>query len=389
MSNIRSIYSELFRYQPSQRHTPTENFLTQALADLLNRMIGYSREAHDRFIREVLLSETSKPAEASLFGVMELIKGSNLEWVPQITASEPTLCRIDLVLLCDRKPVVVVENKLGSGYTDNQLSNYCDWIKQIGGAHHAVVLLTRWTPPPDDFLDDTNESYRNSFRAVCWWGGVYRWLMKEFPLHLSPGVSNSSHECAFFLAREFCQFLEEELNVNNSLSGDDFKCLEKSLRPLQVAQSLVKEIKLPNDVNNYFQEPRIYKNERSSVFLGCAYQKNKKMEKDWWVGWGLILEKDFWEGYFLDVDQPTAIIIIGAEAGRTPLPIRHLSVEESSRNWQFVWDDEDRLDWDYAIKKISVDELLKSDPHFEREYRKWTNEGLKEAAEMLKFFASK
>ena len=48
---MSSLYSELFCHQPSLARTPTEDFLTQALADLLNRLQSASPEAHRCFVK--------------------------------------------------------------------------------------------------------------------------------------------------------------------------------------------------------------------------------------------------------------------------------------------------------------------------------------------------
>lgn len=385
---MSSLYSELFCHQPSLARTPTEDFLTQALADLLNRLQSASPEAHRCFVKEAFLAETSL-TEEQRSNLMEVIKTTKLKWGTQITAVLPNndTRRLDLVLECDGKPLIGVENKIDANYTPGQLSAYCEWLRDRGWPDHVLVLLTRWTPPPVDFLEDTNESYTRSPRAVCWWRDVYLWLKEDLALYAPSGVNKEFGECVF-LASEFCRFLEEELTVNNTLTMADFAFLQLSLRPIEVAQSLVREIRLPHDIKERFQETKNWV-KGPKIFAGSSYSKLTKNQNDWWVGWGLIIESGDLDGFPLDVNQPTAFSIVGSDSGteKQRLPIRQLQTKEDFPDWKFEIDPKERPGYDYAIKKITVAELLGKDPNFEKEYRDWTDKRLKEAAKMLEVFA--
>ncbi len=160
-----SIYTNLFRYRPRATRLPQEDFLSEALADLLNRQ---SIATSSDFIADVLLQEAGGAAAWRDF----MSSGSpTLSWKTQHRVPGGTL---DLLLIVDRLPAIVVENKIaaaigmhapaGTENQDrpdevveerrNQLHTYGGWLAgqvKPPGWPGALVLLTHLSPPPDDF----------------------------------------------------------------------------------------------------------------------------------------------------------------------------------------------------------------------------------------------
>lgn len=368
---MRSLYSELFSCQPTQLRTPRENFLTQALADLLNR---FSAEAHLGIVRELLSSSEHSGSDSMLASILETLAKHKSIWITQKTAyldNETSPRYLDLVLECGGQPLIVIENKLDADYTDEQLPAYGKWLsqEQEGGSNHALILLTRWRPSPDDFLNREGESYGNGFRSVYKWSALHRWLKNELPR------IGGSQEC-IFLANEFVQFLEDE-KMSNALSMADLALAQLSVRPLRIIQDLVGEIDFPDrQTRNRFGNQRHKEFERPTVRWSFWIESN--VENKWWTAWGLALESaDLW-GIPFEVSQPTAFVIVGSE--NKPIPMISFKEQKMfvSLGWKFF---EDR-----AEKRVSVARLLSDEPQqiFQDAYRQWTQKALVEAANILK-----
>jgi hypothetical protein len=186
----RSLYSNLFRYRPREKRDPLEDFLTEALADLFNRLL------HDRtaemlryrtiaFIKDILCSGRGGKA----FGSM-LLRAKRLEFKTQIPIEAQDDVgdvrgrgRADLCLYADGRLVLVVENKRfpvgmknGSDVPTSeraiatQLKFYANWLRD----KNAGLILLGVDQGPKDLLANTlhgsgqfarGVSYTRSFNA--------------------------------------------------------------------------------------------------------------------------------------------------------------------------------------------------------------------------------
>src|SRR5271168_2664 len=106
----RSLYSSLFRYVPNESRSPLEDFLTEAIADLVNRLLeqkGATRKKAESFISKVLCNGSGgRDLEASLRSAKIL----KLRTQKQISFDHKPK-RLDLCLFGDNELLLVVENK--------------------------------------------------------------------------------------------------------------------------------------------------------------------------------------------------------------------------------------------------------------------------------------
>lgn len=373
---MKSIYGELFSYQPTPTHTPTENFLTQALADLLNRLHRESVDVHLKFIREVLIGEEHSGDEIAITRILEKVRVNHPVWVTQKSVYVNNEIRyLDLVLECDGVPLMVIENKLAADFTDGQLQAYGAWIDEKSGACGALVLLTRWTLPPDNFLDAGNGLYGAPLRSVCQWSSLCKWLKTLLSRTKETQETKASNGFRF-LAEEFSKFLEEELNVNNTLNMTDFALIQLSRKPLNIVRSLIGDVTLPVDLQSSFG--RIKEENQwpgKPLFLSWAYWTNSNAEKQWYVSWGLTIESGEIWGTTFEFKQPTAVVRIGADKAEHPIPIDKLKNDEKMKGWE--------VGNGWVQKSVGISELLSRDPDFEGEYRRWMNRALGEAKDIF------
>ena len=168
MSDV-SLYGRLFRYRAREAREPLEDFLTEALADVLNRL----------------------PAPA-LSIVIEAMTGMPGLWAGPVATRRPRFATqvpcdggfADLVMTLDGVPSLVVESKLHSGIRAHgdvddprdQLMTYGRWLERTRDGHEpaALVLLTHGTPPPAAF--ESGEGYGVASRAVFTWARLARCL---------------------------------------------------------------------------------------------------------------------------------------------------------------------------------------------------------------------
>lgn len=184
-----SIYKRLFTYRPRPSRAPLEDFLSEALADLLNRL---PPEDHSRFISDVLLSGAGR---AAWLEFRARLPDAGLRWVTQFRI-EGGKGIIDLLLLVEGRPAIVVENKVGAPvrrhangddgeepdmplpapFPDgNQLRTYGTWLAAQPKADAwpgALVLLTHSSGPPADYGPT---GYGVQYAGTCRWRQVWSW----------------------------------------------------------------------------------------------------------------------------------------------------------------------------------------------------------------------
>jgi hypothetical protein len=204
-----SFYSRLF-HAGSIHRDRLEDFLTEALADLLNRLPAAEvRRFCTNFLFQDAGIQLKKSWIAAYCDVQAFICETQ-EWI----SSEK---RPDIILYQEnsrdkktataepferRRSLLIIECKIGAPFTENQLHHYDDWISQKGDRCQGLVLLTHLTNAPSDFLDRKSE-YKSPARAVRRWSELYQWLDRE---------ANWS-ECApeaHFLKGELLAFMKEK-----------------------------------------------------------------------------------------------------------------------------------------------------------------------------------
>lgn len=220
-----SIYTNLFNYRPRPSRKPLEDYLSAALADLLNRL---SCVEHMAFITDVLLEGEASRAWSSL---MEGRHPPKLRWTTHVSMSKGQgTVFMDMLLRVDDQEALVVESKVHAGYQThaseepsleaeptngevNQMETYGRWLGERCRARlptngqawpGALVLLTHRTGPPAGF--DAGR-YGIGHVGVCRWRQVRRWAGA---LSTRAGSVAGQDDVARSLAAEFATFLDEQ-----------------------------------------------------------------------------------------------------------------------------------------------------------------------------------
>ncbi|MCL2123296.1 MAG: hypothetical protein FWH34_04325 [Desulfovibrionaceae bacterium] len=214
---MSSLYGRLFRYRASDTQTPRENYLTEALCDLLNRIGGDAPEAQRVLLKNLKLFESD--------GVEPLC------FQTQVSISTETRNKFpDLVGYIGGVPVLVIEVKVDAEINydavlrKNQLQIYGEWLAEVSqGRKDAVLaLLTYRRPPPQDFFEkEADYGIAASSRRVIHWRDVRREM---------EALQGSHHTVYPTLAKEFCNFLHEQGVAVETPEKDDFNKLGAYLK---------------------------------------------------------------------------------------------------------------------------------------------------------------
>lgn len=196
---MATLYGRLSKYRSTDIRQQKEDFLTEALCDLLTR---WKLAQVSRFIVEVL----------GLNGGDSRKDFRGLTWETQQTGSES---RPDLVGYLGGRAFVAIENKVDAQFTVRQLVGHGKWVCHESGGKGALICLTARHTPPSDFLDGDSRRYavHSDRRILCSWSQVQNWL-KDHPL--------------LELASEFAEFLREE--GMDPITTDDFGHLKGYLQ---------------------------------------------------------------------------------------------------------------------------------------------------------------
>jgi hypothetical protein len=163
---MQSLYGRLFKYRERPYRRPLEDFLSECLADLFNRLPPGEKAA---FIERNFLPSVVKPRWASLVSTGVDIRMETQWPIPD--------GRLDIAILIENEPAFVIENKVSApiGRRPNdidQLSAYGMWLKlksESSVCKLAVVcLLTHATNPPETFAEGRTDLYGSIPKVVRW-----------------------------------------------------------------------------------------------------------------------------------------------------------------------------------------------------------------------------
>ncbi len=210
-----SLYGRLFKYRPSEGRLTREDFLTEALCDLLNRL----DKDQLLFFLEVLIGKRAPAVWEKC-----IRDDSSCTWQTQRTISGTG--RLDLVLEIDEFVLIGVEVKRDAHFQKNnereQLESYGDWLRSQY-EDSGLAVLTHSTPPPSDFdtTDSHSEKYKVKFRSVCRWSDVWRWLTNSEQVG-----SHGGQKSWPVLSGELAKFLQENEMDNETINFRDLAASE-------------------------------------------------------------------------------------------------------------------------------------------------------------------
>ena len=190
-----------------------ENAHTEALADLLERILAHDRETGSRrfrdFVSQVLLADATGVPERE--GIVRWLNepSAALSVKTQYLTEDGTVP--DMVIFDGDDPMCVVEVKIGAPIAEGQLEGYGRWLAARAGEakagdryRPALVLLTAGTPAPPGFIDHWCKSFGAGLRGVASWNKAAEWFAELG--RRGDGVNEPLKS----LAKEFGEFLKED-----------------------------------------------------------------------------------------------------------------------------------------------------------------------------------
>lgn len=234
MPTQSDLFARLFKYRTSDRQRHVENFLTEILRELLNRLVAAQPSVHLAFVRDLLLADCAEKPDRLLTQIEAA--GSTLCWESQWPISHNgSPMRPDLVLFDGNRPLLVVEDKVNArlgkanGRSDvdedngdnnereatNQLQSYGRWLRRKNCAG-GLVYLTHAVATLPVF---ENENYGVKICAIAQWIQVREWLSSKL---------KTNNPVVHYLAEQLRAFLESE--GIRQMEQRDIDLLEKFFR---------------------------------------------------------------------------------------------------------------------------------------------------------------
>lgn len=223
-----SVYNRLYKSLPREGHSQRENFLTEAFADLMNRLERVFPTESRHFIVDTLLRNRAENRSADALA-RRVALAKHIRWDTQqpIWLGDSSRKRPDIAINIDGKCALLVEVKIAAAFTKRtrrspkelaeneeaveqaptqdifyQLDDYGKWLFDHD-PNAALVLLTHSKEAPEFLTSGGDSRYWTQLRSVCHWRGVYSWLHDW-------ANKNGGNTDAESLARDFLEFLEEE-----------------------------------------------------------------------------------------------------------------------------------------------------------------------------------
>lgn len=220
-----SLYKRLLKYQQTEERSNLENFSTEILCDFLKRL---SNDEIDQFLRKVVFFGIDTSVFEDFVSNHKNDEGNvRIVWKTQYSITISGITKYpDLIGIIDHRPAIIIEVKIGAGFTHRthqnddgaiihipQLVDYGNWLYENNN-HAFLLLLSHSTPPPCDFLTPGNK-YGIAQRNHITWNQIYRWL--------NDGMANAKENC---LVEDFKKYLLEQNMAIESPARDDFSVLE-------------------------------------------------------------------------------------------------------------------------------------------------------------------
>ena len=265
------LYSRLFTYREREGRSPLEDFLSEAVADLLNRL----PEARAREVVKLLLGE-----RFATLAALDRVWPKDKRWLWSTQRVIAGGGRIDLLMEVDGQPILVVESKVGAGFQEHrsgeqaehqinqhQLVTYGKWIATQSGDEWggALTLLTHWTPAPFDFLND-EAVYGCRHRHVLRWTDLARWLKG------TARDTSAAQEGWAMLADELSKFLKVRDMDDETATSHDWAALQIYVSSADRVRNSIERVwnVCRSDWRSLFQQTD-YPLELSTEY-GCAWK---------------------------------------------------------------------------------------------------------------------
>lgn len=222
---MSSLFKRLLKYQESQSRSNLENYVTEILADYLNRISTIESRL---FIDNILFNSCSN-GDFSSFSESHGLDSDRflIEWKTQQSIYVSGVVKYpDLLGFINKKPAILIEAKIRAPFTQRiyndeegnlqkipQLVDYGKWLSKKN-PDGILILLTYSTKPPDNYYDNPSP-YSIEKRNCINWQLIYNWLERR----------RKKQKCSC-LAEYFMEFLLEENMAIKSPDITDLSVLE-------------------------------------------------------------------------------------------------------------------------------------------------------------------
>lgn len=391
---MRSLYGRLFHATSYERHR-LEDFLTEVLADLFNRL-----EAPQLRIlcRDFLLINCDPQAKEQWLD--RAFATNQFAWTSQswiTTTRLLTSKRPDLILWSDKRenrdvdsfdrenhglPLMIIECKIGAPFTKSkdstgndaalhQLQSYDRWLGDKAGQNGALVVLTHFSDVPTDFLHKESQ-YETRVRTVRRWSELYKWLAKEDGQALWGPASS-------VLVTELLGFLREKNLMTNEPSPQDLAAARLYLVSGADARVVSSFASIRKVVQDRFGKLKSFPEKRINLEYNPdreygAISDHCNFHRDVWVYWGVYFGRGFWGD--------------------------HIEPPPSRSDGGFIWIDFPKkvsrfagkkfLDWHFPgaaeTDDLAVGKMIDVDPlgdNFTAAFSEWLMKALEEAKEII------
>lgn len=324
---MQGLYSRLFVYRSRADRQPLEDFLTEVLADILTRMPRNS--VID------LLEWCFRDARRGLD--WKCLSGSALRWDTQVAIAGGIA---DLVLYCDGRPTLVIENKTWSGFRDhgtpgrpaNQMTTYCEWLCGAAGKSPCgALLVTGTSEAPEGYHEEGD--YAVEARAQVTWASLGRWFSSRL-------VETQERETWRDLAAELVDFIRERSLSSEIFTQADLAALTLALPAMDRWEATFTSMwSSCEDIRRRFLNNPVTKlqfNVEAGMYWHWRFGQPKIVPERAWVGLGLRLPEI--SQWFCHLDLPSSphfVLILGSDLGalthRGQLPPDWRSDEEDGQ----------------------------------------------------------
>jgi hypothetical protein len=336
---MTSLYGRLFKYRQRPDRSPHEDYLTEALCDLLNCV---PRERAVSFVNDLLVPSDARPLWREASSAFDRMSWRTQALVPG--------GRIDLLLENGGEPLIAVECKISAGFhivddesahakdaEINQLVMYGRWLaKGLSKRNHvwpgALSIITHSTRPPADFRKPAGDQrYQVKCRNDCTWAHVSKWLRGELRMDSPRKIDRSTELHWKRLAGEFVEFIKEGNMSSDTIVPSDISALDvyigsadrfdntfRSIHENVISANCLGELAAPR------KSPVEFIWDASArVLHDWVYLKARKQVKaDWFFDWGIQLPSDagWWEGANPPVPKSGfAFVYFGSDKSEMPL----------------------------------------------------------------------
>jgi PD-(D/E)XK nuclease superfamily len=372
---MTSLYGKLFKYRARERRSPLEDYLTECLADLFNRL---EADTQRRFVQRLFVPHDLRSKWENFSTTIARLR---MESQHPISAG-----RIDLVLFGDDHPLIAIENKISAPIgasdddDDDQLVTYGKWIRTSARSVFPpiVCLLTHTTAPPEGFSECGPKSGRAT-PHIARWGAIGAALAD-----ISESSEGASSSIRMF-ASELLSFLEEKDMSHEFAGRDEFAAaivyLRAGVRMEHTFDSIynhIKTLKGSFAVNSLASEYSLYFATKENLIWGWAYLTHPALN-GLFFGYGIALDPGMTFKEAVVPKYDSVFLCVGAEDKKSIQSLR-AKKDVPKKPWMYA----DVNDWSTIIAFRPLHTFMADPERFAPQMIEWIND----VEEDVRYFVS-